>query len=251
MSICREKTAERNVDTRGEGVSGSIARLGNSVREYWRRRGVLGTSRAVLGVLLRFVVRHRCSLVFQAVLTQPREPSVWSPMEKLFIVGKSGFDGLDTRLVASAEPEKCREDRESIREGNYLFIVAAGVHCLHRGYVCTVVQPGSTEDSKRVFFGEFEHLPVIRGCITTPYARTCGFKGLYARTLNEELRYLQSLGHDRAVLYTTAENTPSIKGAAAAGFYVARVVNDWVLFRVFVFQRVYQEGRRYWRIVLL
>jgi hypothetical protein len=189
-------------------------------------------------------------------LTTPREPSVWGPRETFLAFGPENIQDLSPELLATIEPEKHGSDFESVRDGNRLFVVAVENYCLHRGYVCTVDRPALFNDRKAVFFDDLAAVPMIRGSESTTHAAAKGIykhvlKGLYPRVLNEQLRYLQSLGHKRATLFIMAENTLSIKGANAAGFHLSRVLNDWVLFRRLVFQKVCEKGTRNWRVLWL
>ena len=68
--------------------------------------------------------------------------------------------------------------------------------------------------------------------------------------LNDQLRYLKSLGYGRAVLYVMAENIASIKGVTAAGFQLYRTLTDWILFGLVVVQRVHEGGSTRWRVFL-
>jgi hypothetical protein len=226
------------------------------VAAFWKRKGTAGTLYAIFRDLLSYVIRHRCRLVFEVQLTSPREPSVWGPRETFLSIGPEEIQNLHPTLLATIEPEKHRSDFDSVNDGNRLFAVAFENYCLHRGYVCTVDRPALRDDRKLVFFDDLESVPMIRGSETTAHAGAKGIyrhvmKGLYPRVLNEQLRYLQSLGHKRATLFIMAENTLSIKGANAAGFHLSRVLNDWVLFRHLVFQKVCEKGTRKWRVVWL
>lgn len=221
--------------------------------QYWKRRGTFETLGAVGSTLLDYVVHHRCRLVFEVSLAVPREPSTWGPRERLLVIGPENIDELSPELLLTLEPERHLADFQSIREGNRLFVVACGDFCVHRGYVCTVDRPALDHDRGAVFFGELSDAPMIRGSETTRYAghrtvyqHVC--RGLFTRVLNEQLRYLQAAGYSHAVLFIMAENTLSIKGVTDAGFHLCRVLNDWIIFRSLIAQKVCSKGLRTWRI---
>jgi hypothetical protein len=115
--------------------------------------------------------------------------------------------------------------------------------CLHRGYI-RLISP-SKADAKSMFFGKLAAVPEIRSCETAPSARG---KGLYRRVLNEQLRFLHSLGHSSGFLDLSPENLASYKGAKAAGFETCRELNDWILFRSLVLQRVRENSVSSWRL---
>lgn len=232
-----------------------MRRVLGKLQQYWTKRGTLATVQAISRELLSLLIRHRCRLVFEASLTVPREPSNWGPREKLLILCADNVRDLHPELLATMEPEKHRDDLQSVSDGNALFVVAYENCCLHRAYVCTVDRPALAPDRKAVFFGHLEKVPMIRGSETTSYLRDKQIyrhvqKGLYTRVLNEQLRYLQAHGYRAAALFIMAENTMSIKGATAAGFQLARVLNDWVFFRSVIVQKVCEQGVRRWRVFL-
>jgi RimJ/RimL family protein N-acetyltransferase len=179
------------------------------------------------------------------LLDHPRTSSEWNVSEHLLIIGANNQKDLSPRVTAFLSTVDQQDDLRGVKDGNILFLVTNGIECLHRGYI-RLIDPGAS-DAKSVFFGGFENAPEIRSCETAPQARG---KGLYRRVLNEQLRYLQALGHDRAVLYVMAENVASIKGATAAGFKLTRTLHDWIVFNLLVFQRVREAGSARWRLFL-
>ena len=213
------------------------------VKQSWHDHGWLATALAIVETAFRPVFRLRRRCVFVARLDEHRAPSVWEADERLLIVNATNLNSLPARVWEFLQTEDQQPDLLGIREGNTLFLVMDGVECLHRGYVR--VRDAAGSDRKTVFFGDLETLPEIRSCETVPKARG---KGLYRRVLNEQLRFLASLGYQRAVLYTMGENTASMKGATAAGFKLHRRLHDWILFQLLVFQRVREAGRTWWRI---
>ena len=220
----------------------------DKVKRRSRERGLASVLVAIAETLARPVVRRRRRLVFEAPLNVEYAPSTWSGNEILMVIGPEQIDSLNPQLAATLEIDRHREDLETIHKGNRLFVVASGTQVLHRGYVCTVDPPAvARHERKAIFFGDLSDVPTIRSCETTAGARG---KGLYRRVLNEQLRYLRSLGYSRAVLYIMAENTASVRGATAAGFRLSRVLVDWILFETIVFQKVAENGSARWRAFL-
>ncbi len=219
------------------------------VKRQWKKKGPGLIALAVAEILFRPLIRGRCRLVMYAPLEAPRESSVWGPSERLVVIGPDNIDDVSPELLASLEPEKHLEDFQGIRKGNLLFVVAYETHCLYRSYACTVERPGLRNS---VFFGEWQGLPEIRSAQMSNFIPAPAVKGLlrglHSRVLNEQLRWLHKLGFKRVVLYITAENTVSIRGAVAAGFRPCRTLTDWILFRSLVFQRVSECSSNRWRV---
>ncbi len=213
-------------------------------RRTWQTGGLFATALAITEVLFRPILRLRRRLLFMAPLDHPRSPSDWEAGEHLLVVGADNLKDLTPRVSAFLESSDQQEDLRGVQNGNRLFLVTDGTEGLHRGYL-RLVDAGAS-DRKAVFFG-LEAVPEIRSCETAPRARG---KGLYRRVLNEQLRYLQGLGYDRAALYVMGENTASIKGATAAGFKLHRTLNDWILFHLVVLQHVREAGSTRWRVFL-
>ena len=143
------------------------------------------------------------------------------------------------------EPEKHRKELQDVRKGNRLFVVLCGGECIYRSYIRMIDTPGP--DRQSVFFGGLEAVPEIRQAVMNTQFRGKDLykqvrKGLHTRVVNEQLRHLQCLGHKRAVLYIVAGNILSIKGNTAAGFQMLRTLNDWIVFKVLVFQHI--SGKR-------
>jgi GNAT superfamily N-acetyltransferase len=205
---------------------------------------MVATLFAIVETILRPVLRLRRRLVYIAFLDDSRTASKWAPSERLVVVGLEDLAGLNAQTKEFLSSADQQEDLRGIQDGNRLFLVMEGEECLHRGYV-RLIDAGSN-DRKTVFFG-LEELPEIRSCATAPQARG---KGLYRRVLNEQLRYLRKLGHDRALLYVMGENIASIKGATAAGFRLHRKLNDWILLNLFVLQQVREGDSTRWRTFL-
>lgn len=195
---------------------------------------------------MRPLLRRRQRFVFEADLTIPREPSQWALNETVLVIDADNLDRVNREVLASLHVEKHQRDFAGIRRGNRLFVVQDGEACLYRGYI-RMIEPQS-DDRKSLFFDEMERLPEIRSCETAEHARG---RGLYRRVLNDQLRYLKSLGFERASLYTMAENAASIKGVTAAGFNVYRKLSDWIVFNLLVIQRVEQADSVRWRVFLL
>jgi hypothetical protein len=168
---------------------------------------------------------------------------VWDPGYRCLIVGRDQIDALAPNLLAALQTGDQRPDFEAIRHGNRVFILADHDGCVHRGYV-RLTEPGS-HDRKAVFFEGLGTLPEIRSCETSARARG---RGIYRRMINEQLRFLQSLGYRRAVMYIMAENAPSIKAATAAGYQLYRTLNDWVIFNLVVVQQVREPAQVRWRV---
>lgn len=232
----------------------TLSQLLARLSRHYKEKGPLSVLQAAAGTLVNLIIRHRCTLAFEAHLNTPREPSAWGPRERLLIFGPDNLDELTPELLSTMDPETHREELESLRRGNRLFVVAFDSYCLHRGYISIVETSGHTKDRKIIFFGDLGDAPLLRMSVNTHYLRRKDIfrhvsKGLYARVLNEQLRYLQGLGHKRAVLYIMAENTLSIKATIAAGFQLTRVLNDFVLFRCLLVQKVCELGVRKWRIL--
>ena len=241
-------TARRNLDLAGAPREATDltepATAWGKVKQTWRTRGMFATLFAIAETILRPVLRLRRRLVYVAFLDDARTASKWSPNENLIVVGPEDLAGLNAQTKKFLSSEDQQEDLRGIQSGNRLFLVMEGEECLHRGYV-RLIAAGSS-DRKTVFFG-LEKLPEIRSCETAPQARG---KGLYRRVLNEQLRYLRNLGHDRALLYVMGENVASIKGATAAGFRLHRTLNDWIFINLFVLQQVREGDFTQWRTFL-
>lgn len=214
-----------------------------TVKRSWTERGATPTLWAIAQIALKPVVRIKRRLVFSASLPVPDGPGVWENDVEVLVIGPDNMAALNPELLASINPEHNQEEWADLRKGNRLFVVVQGTKWLHRGSIRLIDK--DTLDRKAVFFGELQTVPEIRWCETVPSARG---KGLYRRVLGEQLRYLHSLGYGRAVLYIMAENTPSIRGATAAGFQLCRALQDWILFNSLVFQRVRENGSAYWRV---
>jgi hypothetical protein len=217
----------------------------NRVRQHCRTKGLIATVLAAAEMLLSPVLRRRRRVVFEASTVGVRQASPWAANERLLLIGPDNLDTLDPALLANLRVEKHQRDFDGIRHGNRLFLVVDGNECIHRSYVR--LSEGLLNDRKSLFFGELEMLPEIRSCETAERSQS---RGLYRRVLNEALRYVQSLGYSRAVLYVMAENTASIKGVRAAGFTVCRELQDWILFNLLVIQNVSEAGDTAWRIFL-
>lgn len=217
----------------------SIAR----VKRNWNENGPLTTLLAAVQAIARPILRLRRRLVFAAALDS-RNPSTWDPGDRLLVIGPDNMDALPPAVLHSMHAGAAMQDFRGIAKGNRIFVVLRGNCCLHSGYV-RLISDYNTHDRKAVLFGELENLPEIRSCETAPNARG---KGLYRRVLNEQLRYLETLGHSRVVLHIMAENKPSIRGATAAGFQLCRSLNDWVFLNSLVFQRVTEGQSKLWRV---
>lgn len=218
------------------------------VKRRWKEKGLASVILAIAETAARPLIRRRRRLVFEAPLDIEYLPSEWFDNECLMVIGPEEIGSLRPQLVASLDIERHREDLETVRKGNRLFLVTSGTQVLHRGYVCTVDPPAvARHERKAIFFGQLSDVPTIRSCETAAGARG---RGLYRRVLNEQLRYLRCHGYPRAALYIMGENTASIRGATAAGFRLSRVLVDWILFETIVFQKASENGSIRWRTFL-
>lgn len=231
-------------------MAGSVTALDQTftrVKRHWKRKGASATIFSIVETVLQPVIRRRRRLVLDVDLDE-REPSTWAASETLHIFGPENIDQLHPELKKSLQIERHQEDFDGIRQGNRLFVIAFENQCLYRSYACVVDRPGLQQS---VFFGEFQHLPEIRGAeiaksMDPKIARGIG-KGLHTRVLNEQLRCLKSLGYTRAVLYIMAENFLSIRGAEASGFRLRRSLTDWIVLRSMIVQKVEERGSSRWR----
>jgi RimJ/RimL family protein N-acetyltransferase len=225
------------VDMAGSG------RILATVKQSWMKRGPVITFLAMIQVVFRPLIRLRRRLVFSASLPVVDCPSTWESDVQLLVIGPENVADLSPELLASLDPNRNQEEWSDLLQGNRLFVVMQGAQWLHRGSIRLIDK--DTLDRKAVFFGKLRSVPEIRWCETVPGARG---RGLYRRVLNEQLRYLGDLGHKEAVLCIMAENTPSIKGATAAGFQLCRTLHDWIIFNSLVFQRAQENKSAYWRV---
>jgi hypothetical protein len=221
------------------------------VKHYWKEKGPLATTKAIVETLVSPLFRHRQRLVFDIDLTALREPSVWGPGENLLVFGPENIESLCPELLATMEPAKHWKELQDVRRGNRLFVVKCGGQCIYRSYIRMIDTPGP--DRKAVFFGGLEAIPEIRQAVMTTHFRGKDLykqvrKGLHTRVVNEQLRHLQSIGHRRAVLYIMAGNRLSIKGNTAAGFQMVRTLDDWIVLNAVVFQHISENGRSRWRV---
>jgi hypothetical protein len=228
-----------------------LSRSTKKVRRYWKEKGLLATARAITETVVSPFFRHRKRLVLDVDLTAPREPSEWGSAEKLLIFGPDNIDSLTPDLLASLETEKHQQEFQGICRGNRLFVVLCGGECIYRSYIRMIDTPGP--DRKSVFFGGLEAIPEIRQAVMYTKFRSKDLykqirKGLHTRVVNEQLRFLQNLGHQRAILYIMAGNVLSIKGNAAAGFQMLRTLNDWIFCNHLVFQHISEKGHERWRV---
>jgi RimJ/RimL family protein N-acetyltransferase len=207
------------------------------IKRHWLTNGPAATVLAIAEILFSPLVRRRRRLVFSASLEAPRQPSKWNLEENLLIIGPDNITAVNRTLLASLQVDRHKRDFQGIPNGNRLFVVTNQKEWLHRGYIRMI--DGRKDDRKALFFGDLLKLPEIRSCETTESARG---RGLYRRVLNEQLRYLQALGYDRAILYVMAENVASIKAVEAAGFKLHRTLHDWIFFNLVIFQRVGEAG---------
>ena len=231
----------------------AIRRSAKQLRRYWKEKGSFRTILAIIETLVTPLVRRRQRLVYDISLSEPRYASEWGPGERLIIFGPENIGTLDPDLLATLEAEKHMKEFHSVRKGNLLFVVVCEKQCVYRCYIRIV--DAAKNDRKAIFFGELEELPEIRhAAITKGFQNKSIYKqvrkGLHTRVVNEQLRYLQKLGHARAVLYIMAGNELSIKGNTAAGFRLFRVLNDWIVFGRIVFQKITEKGSERRRIFL-
>jgi hypothetical protein len=231
----------------------AIRRSGKQVRRYWKEKGSFRTILAIIETLATPLVRQRKRLVYDIALTESREASEWGPGENLLIFGPEDIGTIDADLLATMEPEKHWDEFQTVRRGNVLFVVVCEKQCVYRCYIRIV--EAAKNDRKAIFFGELEELPEIRHAAVTKSFQNKNLhkqlrKGLHTRVVNDQLRYLQKLGHARAVLYIMAGNELSIKGNTAAGFRLFRVLNDWIIFGRIVFQKISEKGSKRRRIFL-
>lgn len=230
-----------------------VGRAVRKVKRHWTRKGPLATFKAIAATLASPVFRTRQRLVFDIELTSPRDPSEWGPGESLLVFGRDNISSFPPKLLETLEPEKHQTELQGVPGGNWLFVVACEDRCIYRSYIRMLDTPGL--DRKSVFFGGLQALPEIRQAVIRTSFRGKDLhsqirRGLHTRVVNEQLRLLHSLGHNRAVLYIMAGNVLSIKANTAAGFRPLRTLDDWILFDTIVLQRNLEGGRCRWRFFL-
>lgn len=194
------------------------------LRRYWKAHGTVATLR----FLRSRVLRSKRYLVYQALLNESRSASQWARSEELDIIDRKNLERkLDPELLAFLGGPAAEEYLDGVRHGDRLFIVTNGNRYVHYGYVMF------NSKTTRIF-GEKNEVPLIGNCFTAEEARGLG---IYRKALNDELRFLHSLGFRRAVIETDPKNYASRKGIEAAGFRFVHEVRVWIVFNLIVLQQ--------------
>jgi ribosomal protein S18 acetylase RimI-like enzyme len=174
------------------------------------------------------MVRHERHVVFDANLDVAFDDVPWSDGERLNVIDRGNVDSaIGADLLKFLGGDAAAENLKGVREGNELFVIAQGAEYQHCGYILF-----RTKESRII--GEPKDAPLIACCFTAPSARG---RGLYRRALIAELRHLKERGYRRAVIETSPENLPSIKGIEAAGFRLCREVSVWIFLNCLVYQK--------------
>lgn len=212
-------------------MTGAIGRISRQ----FKQKGVWATVR----FLFSRVFRSQKHLVFEAWLTEPLMAAAPDADHRLLELGPENLDAhLDSRLEEFLGGQEAFESLEGVRKGDRLFVIANGDEYLHRGYILFKTR------QKRII-GETRDAPLIASCRTAAQARG---RGLYRRALQEELRYLKSLGHERAIIETDPENIASRAGIVAAGFRSGWEARVWIVLNKVVVQRILRQSHSRWRV---
>ena len=198
--------------------------LASRILVHWRLHGTPATLRFLAGRM----VRHERHVVFDANLDVAFDDVPWSDGERLNVIDRGNVDSaIGADLLKFLGGDAAAENLKGVREGNELFVIAQGAEYQHCGYILF-----RTKESRII--GEPKDAPLIACCFTAPSARG---RGLYRRALIAELRHLKERGYRRAVIETSPENLPSIKGIEAAGFRLCREVSVWIFLNCLVYQK--------------
>jgi GNAT superfamily N-acetyltransferase len=145
---------------------------------------------------------------------------------------------IPSALFSLINGDSIPEYLEGLLSGDVLFAANESGKYLHFGFVL-FRSPQLTR------LGEKDLVPLIANCYTLP---ECRGRGLYRCALIEELRYLQSQGHQRVLIETAAENRSSQRAIEAVGFRPIRRMNGFVVLRKFAAQWVTTQKRKSFRI---
>jgi len=74
---------------------------------------------------------------------------------------------------------------------------------------------------------------------------------IHRRVLNDVFVYLKGLGYRRAINDVVAHNAASHKANQAVGMRMRRELRDWTVLRHLLIQRIREDGRSRWRVLVI